>query len=1470
MDRAGAIPQSSAFVRATVIGIVALVTAVTVGFGVSNSARATGTPPQIAGSPAAPTASEISPVCTTTTPTSVLGPATTVPAKPTSTVVTPAAGVDNFAATSTDLYVESGSQLVTYTLAGAEVSSFTLPANFAIGADQVTQPVIDPAGDIYLASYYGTTVDKFSPTGALLWSVDPQGGNPSSLFGTGTGSAFRVEVTIAQDSAASLTLDPTTGAVSGTFPLVDHGFVTLESGGDLLYSANGYVETLSPTGQALSTFGSPQIEGNGVHTGGGHQFYYPAQAVQGSDGTIYTADPLYSMEATAPDGYLQGTTTLGGALDFGGWSFALVGSTFYYQSGAPFNGSADSISSFTLASVQSFLSAAQEPSNTLGWGAGLSSPATGNYFGPGTTPAVDASFDPWWTADAGHLDLSYSVENTASLDSETVPAPTVVPLPTTATGLASIPLSLPAADTQPGPYEVQATLVDTSTTPATTLGTTCMPYTVGAPGDALDFATLPAGVGSGGPTDPRGVALNAQLGLDALRSSTVVDWASLLPNCNSAAPTAATCGAAALNFSSAGTAPYQAAGLADQDHIEYWIQVSGGEPVPTALVNSGLWQADVAALVAHYAVVPSGCTGCAPVTNWEPWNESNNTGWGNGGTYVTKVLAPFYAAVKSVEPGSASTVIGGSTLEPVVGWWQQLVTAGGLADMDVAAIHPYTGSNDSYEEDGMETQVRQVQALLGSKPLWFTEIGWWSDGDYNFLGQANTMSRSLIWQKALGIPVENYFFDEGSWGNDGISFSLIQGGDGDDYVKPAALATMTTSGLLAGRPYVSMPPTGIPQGYQADFGTTAGGSTDLAAVWTDGLPLTAKVTLTDPAGGTVPVTVTSQYGSSTAVQTTSGTAYGLPLSDQVTFLTYPAGDTLTVGSTEAYGTNLAASSAGATATASSGNAAAAISGLTVGYGQGWTSGTGDTTPSLTVTLAAASTLDRVIVDTQSQGSVAPGLRNYTLQADEPGNGWVTIATETGQYRDHEVLVTFAPLVATALRVTTTEVDFGGYYGGGIPPWWTPGQTAPAFIHTIEAYSGSGGPSVVDGSGLTPLLGGSSSGGSGTGTTTTTTTSTDPPTTTTTTPPTTTTTSPPSTTTTTPPATTTTTPPTTTTTTPPTTTTTTPPTTTTTTPPTTTTTTPTTTTTTTTPPPTTTTTPPTTTTTTTTTPPPTTTTTPPTQGTVPTTTTTTKPTTKGPNHGGGTKKTNRFQGYWLTTSDGGIMSFGEASALGSVSGLTLSRPIVGMTSTPDKRGYWMVASDGGIFTFGDAGFYGSTGGLPLNKPIVGMASTPDGKGYWLVASDGGIFAFGDAGFYGSTGGLALAQPIVGMAATPDGRGYWLVASDGGIFACGDAAYYGSTGGLPLERPVVGMAATPDGGGYWLAGSDGGIFAFGDAQYYGSAAGLHIVAPITGVQTSPTGKGYWLVSKDGGIFSFGDAQYFGSAGGSHLQHPAVAIS
>ncbi len=218
------------------------------------------------------------------------------------------------------------------------------------------------------------------------------------------------------------------------------------------------------------------------------------------------------------------------------------------------------------------------------------------------------------------------------------------------------------------------------------------------------------------------------------------------------------------------------------------------------------------------------------------------------------------------------------------------------------------------------------------------------------------------------------------------------------------------------------------------------------------------------------------------------------------------------------------------------------------------------------------------------------------------------------------------------------------------------------------------------------------------------------------------------------------------------------------------------------------------------------------------------------------------------------AFGDAPAPGAP--ITSGRPLVGAAMS-DGGGYWEVAADGGVFSFDAAAFHGSMGGIPLAAPVVGMAATPDGGGYWEVAADGGVFSFGDAAFHGSMGGTPLAAPVVGMAATPDGGGYWEVASDGGIFSFGDAAFHGSMGGTPLDAPVVGMAATPDGGGYWEVASDGGIFSFGDAAFHGSMGGVPLDAPVVGMAAASDG-GYWEVAADGGMFSFG-APFYGSRAG-----------
>jgi hypothetical protein len=213
------------------------------------------------------------------------------------------------------------------------------------------------------------------------------------------------------------------------------------------------------------------------------------------------------------------------------------------------------------------------------------------------------------------------------------------------------------------------------------------------------------------------------------------------------------------------------------------------------------------------------------------------------------------------------------------------------------------------------------------------------------------------------------------------------------------------------------------------------------------------------------------------------------------------------------------------------------------------------------------------------------------------------------------------------------------------------------------------------------------------------------------------------------------------------------------------------------------------------------------------------------------------------------------------------PVVGMAAAAGGNGLWLAGADGGVFALDGAPFHGSMGGMRLNSPIVGMAAAPGG-GYWLAAADGGVFAFGGAPYLGSMGGTRLNSPIVGMAAPATG-GYWLVAADGGVFAFG-APFLGSMGGTRLNRPIVGMAAsTSPNNGYWLVASDGGVFSFG-AAFHGSLGSTPLNQPIVGMAASTApNTGYWLAAADGGVFAY-HAPFLGSDGGAAPPHPAVGMA
>lgn len=228
------------------------------------------------------------------------------------------------------------------------------------------------------------------------------------------------------------------------------------------------------------------------------------------------------------------------------------------------------------------------------------------------------------------------------------------------------------------------------------------------------------------------------------------------------------------------------------------------------------------------------------------------------------------------------------------------------------------------------------------------------------------------------------------------------------------------------------------------------------------------------------------------------------------------------------------------------------------------------------------------------------------------------------------------------------------------------------------------------------------------------------------------------------------------------------------------------------------------------------------------------------------------GYWLASNNGGVYSFGE-NFFNSLPGQNVSVTNIVGIAAHGNTGYWLVGADGGVFCFGSAGFHGSLGGVKLNAPIVGMAPTPSGNGYYLVAEDGGVFCFGDCTFRGSMGGTKLNAPMVGISVTASG--YRLFGADGSVFDFGPG-FYGSAVGTRLNAPIVAGLSTASGNGYWLFGADGGVFCFGDAVFYGSLGGLKLNAPIAGAAKPSSGQGYWLVGKDGGVFSFGNVRFLGA--------------
>ncbi len=185
---------------------------------------------------------------------------------------------------------------------------------------------------------------------------------------------------------------------------------------------------------------------------------------------------------------------------------------------------------------------------------------------------------------------------------------------------------------------------------------------------------------------------------------------------------------------------------------------------------------------------------------------------------------------------------------------------------------------------------------------------------------------------------------------------------------------------------------------------------------------------------------------------------------------------------------------------------------------------------------------------------------------------------------------------------------------------------------------------------------------------------------------------------------------------------------------------------------------------------------------------------------GITATSDGRGYYLLGSDGGVFAFGDAQPFGSLVGQTLNGAFaLQLVLTPSGNGYAIVDSVGDVWEFGDAiNQLPSLSGTTVSTPVVSLQITNTLKGAWLMGNDGVIGIAGDAKYFddGTPGqhdlsGTTVTSPIMKLQVTPDDGGYWMVGNDGAVYAFGDAQYLGGpmsvTGGpMPFGHGIVGIA------------------------------------------------------------------------------------
>jgi hypothetical protein len=890
----------------------------------------------------------------------------------------------------------------------------------------------DDSGAIYTLRYPFTLV-KYGPSGQVDWtrvSDVPL----RAVFVLGKGSAQRIGVVL-RDAPTARTFTPA-GQPAGNVPIAGDAFTRSSSGGLVGIDGGRYVRIFDAGGNEMLSVGDSRHDEPADRVGAPLSFYILGGAAQLPDGRLLITDVRRGLIVLSSEGLTLGeiAPTELDPLGLADRSGVLVqGNQVFLVGGKPFSNE-QYLVRIPLQEVLERAATRSVKDHRLGIGAGLLTTADHHYFAADSEIVVEAAFDPWWRGLADGSSLCWSLRDLDQVRTGERGLGANVPL---AQLVGRTPLDLPRR-LPAGAYQVDATLLRAGQA----VSKTALVFTVAAPGMRLNLGALPGGADWGGPAAPRALALADQLGTGAHRAQ--IDWSRVLKQ-GLAGP---------LDVSDYTTSFRDAAAEAKWRGVPFVVQVGAGG-IEKSLVEAGNWERRVEELVA--ALAPH-------VDVWEAWNEPNAT-YGPAGEYVSKVLAPFTRAVRRADPGAK--VIGGSTVSVHLGYWKGILAADGLRWMDIAGVHPYTGHNRSWEEDGTVAQLRELRLLLGPFPIWNTEHAWWSNGSANLLRQADNSARAMLWMRAFGIERWAYFIAEGGWGDHNASFSAIQY---KDAVKPTALAIMTASSKLAGRPFLGEVDLGFPSAYALRFGPREGdpGGGELVAAWTDGFTLPVVATSTKARD----VVVTRSLGRAATHTVGAGTPFELD-SDPLYFELRGPGS-LHVQSHETAGADLALKTAGATAAASSATptnpGSAAIDGVNGANGGAdlpglpmWVSAPGDDRPSIVVTLKGQPLVNRVLVATHSLGNTVPGLRDYDVEVRASSSApWRTVAEVRGQFHHRQRLVAFPPTPVSQVRVSVLKVNYGGYNEGERHAGWQLDQASladprrhwygPAVVAELAAFA----------------------------------------------------------------------------------------------------------------------------------------------------------------------------------------------------------------------------------------------------------------------------------------------------------------------------------------------------------------------------------------------------------------------------------